>query len=305
MTQQQRDALDAALRANPFDTSQTAAEHRRDFAQAFTVPYAPGVITRQGILGGVATLRLEQAGATGDGVLLYFHGGGYVVGSARTHAHLAAELARRIGVSAASVDYRLAPEHPFPAPVQDALAAYRGLLDDGTPPSAVVLAGDSAGGGVVAALLLAARDAGLPVPAGAAVFSPWVDLTLTSGTIESKAGRDPLFDRRALEWYTERYLAGADPAQPWASPALADLAGLPPLLVQVGSRELLVGDALRLAAAAAEADVDVTLEVVAGVPHVFHNAFGVLDDADAALARAAAFLRARLADAVTAHTAQS
>jgi acetyl esterase/lipase len=300
MTQQQRDALDAALRANPFDTSQTAAAHRRDLAEAFTVPYAPGITARDVSLGGVPALRLDVSGATGPGTLLYFHGGGYVVCSARTHAHLAAELARQAGVPAISVDYRLAPEHRFPVPVDDALAAYRALLDEGTPASSVVLAGDSAGGGIVFALLLAARDAGLPRPAGAAVFSPWADLTLTSDSIDTKDGRDPLFTRAALAWYADHYLAGADPTNPLASPALADLTGLPPLFIQAGSHEVLVGDAVRLAAAAAEADVDVTLEVVGGVPHVFQNALGALDDADAALSRAGAFLASRLTQAARA-----
>lgn len=294
MSQEQRDALDTSYRANPFDPGQTPTEHRRDLAAAFTVPLADGVTGRDVRLGGVPALRLDVAGADGAGTLLYFHGGRYVVGTPRTHAHLTAELARRTGVPAVSVGYRLAPEHPFPAAVEDALAAYRALLDGGTPASSIVVAGDSAGGGLTIALLLAARDAGLPMPAAAAVFSPWADLTLTSPTIESKSGRDPLFDRRALAWYTGHVLAGADPADPLASPTSADLTGLPPLLVQAGSHEVLVGDAVRLAAAAAEADVDVVLEVVAGVPHVFQHAFGALDEGADALARAGAFLSSHL-----------
>lgn len=299
MTQQQRDALDAAIRSTPFDTAMTPEEHRQDFNERLAPPVPDDVSAREDTIGGVPVLRLDVQGATGPGTLVYLHGGGYVVGSALTHALLASELARHAGVPALSVDYRLAPEHPFPAPVDDALAVYRSLLESGTPAGSVVVAGDSAGGGIAIALMLAARDAGLPLPAGAVVFSPWADLTLAGTSIDTKTGRDPLFDRAALNWYVDRYLAGADPADPLASPALADLSGLPPLLVQVGSHEVLVSDAMRLAAQAAEADVEVGLEVVAHVPHVFQNAFGMLDEADAALGRAGAFVRRRLADGAT------
>ena len=300
MTQQQRDALDAAMRESPLDTTVSPQEHRRDFALRFTPPLPDGVDARELTVGGVPALRLDVAGAsTTTGTVLYLHGGGYMIGSARSRAPMASELARNAGATVVSIDYRLAPEHPFPAAVEDALAAYRGLLDSGTPADSVVVAGDSAGGGLAVVLLLAARDAGLPLPAGAVVFSPWTDLTLSGRSVDTKAGRDPLFDRSALTWYADHYLAGADPADPRVSPVLADLSGLPPLFVQVGSHEVLVDDAVRLAGAAAEADVEVRLEVVAQVPHVFHTVFGALDEADAALARAGAFVRERLtADAL-------
>ncbi|MCL1871800.1 MAG: alpha/beta hydrolase [Promicromonosporaceae bacterium] len=290
MSKQQRDALDAAMRTSPFDTSMTPGTHRADFEERLTPPLPDDVTGHDVRVGGVPALRLDVPGATRPGTLVYFFGGGYVVGSPRSGARLAVALARRTGLAPVAVEYRRAPEHRFPAPVDDALAFYRGLLDDGTPAESVVLAGDSAGGGLAVALMLAARDAGLPLPAGAVVFSAWADLTLTSPTFETKHGIDPLFSRAAMAWYAGHYLDGADPAQPLASPALADLTGLPPLLVQAGSHEVLLGDSVRLAAAAAAADVDVRLEVTPDVPHVFQNAFGALDEADAALDRAADFL---------------
>ena len=296
MSKEQRDALDAAIRAFPFDPTVSVEEARAGFEAGQTLPL-PGEARAQTVtIGGIPGLELYPDAT--EGTLLYIHGGGYVIGSARTGASLADGLAARAGLRAISVDYRLAPEAPYPAAVEDGLAAYRGLLDSGVEPDRLVLAGDSAGGGLTMATLLAARSAGLPQPAAAVLFSPWTDLTLSGATIETKVDADPLFDRAALEWFAGRYLGGADPTDPLISPAFADLTGLPPLLIQVGSREVLLDDSLRLAARAAEADVEVTLEVGSELPHVFQNQAGSLDEADAALDRASRFISERLARAL-------
>ena len=294
MSKQQRDALDAAIRAFPFDPAVSVEEARAGFEAGQTLPLSSEA--RPVTIGGISGLELSPDAT--EGTLLYIHGGGYVIGSARTGASLAEGLAGRAGLRAISIDYRLAPEAPYPAAVEDGLAAYRGLLDAGVEPERLVLAGDSAGGGLAMATLLAARSAGLPQPAAAVLFSPWTDLTLSGATIETKLDADPLFDRAALEWFAGRYLGGADPADPLISPAFADLTDLPPLLIQVGSHEVLLDDSFRLAARAAEADVEVILEVGAELPHVFQGQAGSLDEADAALDRASRFLTERLAGAL-------
>ena len=295
MSRQQRDALDALLRSAPrAETPPTPEEQREGFAAALTRPAPDGVVSRRTVLGGRPALELDPDTASGPGRLLYLHGGGYVVGSPDTHAGLAGELALRAGLRAVSVDYRLAPEHPFPAAVDDGLAAYRELLSTGTDPRDLVLAGDSAGGGLGIATLLAAREAGLPQPAAVALFSPWADLTLTGGSIRSKEGADPVFTEADVRAYADLYVGAGDRAAPLASPVFADLAGLPPLLVQAGANEVLLDDAVRLAGRAGADDVEVTLEVGPGLPHVYQLHYGRLEEADAALDRAARFLTAHL-----------
>ncbi|MFD9572470.1 alpha/beta hydrolase [Streptomyces sp. NPDC059982] len=277
MSEQQRQALDALLRSLPRpETQPTPAELRTGFAAAMTRPAPDGVTIRRTALGGRPALELEPAGAADRGLLLYLHGGGYVIGSPDTHTGLAGELAARTGLRTTSVDYRLAPEHPFPAAVDDGLAAYRELLDTGKDPRELVVAGDSAGGGLSIATLLAARQAGLPQPAAVVVFSPWVDLTLSGASMRTKD------------------VGAGDRSHPLASPVFADLTGLPPLLVQVGANEVLLDDAVRLAARAGAADVEATLEIGPGLPHVYQSEHGRLDEADAALDRAARFLSSHL-----------
>ncbi|MEU4170005.1 alpha/beta hydrolase [Streptomyces sp. NPDC026665] len=298
MSRQQREALDALLRSAPrSEKPPTPEEQRNGFAAALTRPAPEDVATRRTVLGGRPALELEPAGASGRGRLLYLHGGGYVVGSPDTHAGLVGELARRAGLRATSVDYRLAPEHLFPAALDDGLAAYRELLASGTDPRHLVMAGDSAGGGLSLATLLAAREAGLPLPAAVVFFSPWVDLTLAGDSIRSKEGADPIFTAADVRACADRYVGSGDRAHPLASPLFADLTGLPPLLVQVGANEVLLDDAVRLAGRAGAAGVEVTLEVGPGLPHVFQHHYGRLDEADAALDRAARFLTAHLSAA--------
>ena len=297
MSTSQREAIIARLRAFPFDLNQTVDEHRRGFDAFAIEPVPAGIVVEEETLGDRPALRLTPEGA-GTGTLLYLHGGGYVVGSHHTGAKLARLVAERSGLEAYSLDYRLAPEHPFPAAVDDGLAAYRELIERGIDPATLVVAGDSAGGGLTISMLVAARDAGLPMPAAAVVFSPLTDQTHSGQSIRGLVGIDPLFTPEALDWYGPKYLGSADPATPLASPLFAELAGLPPLLIQVGGHELLLDDSIGLARAAALAEVEVRLEIGAGLPHVFQNRAGELDEADAALDRVGAFIREQLGAAV-------
>jgi acetyl esterase/lipase len=230
-------------------------------------------------------------------VILYFHGGVYAIGDAFLAADLASQVGRRTHAKVISVDYRLAPEHPYPAAVDDALAAYEALLRDAIAPSDIAFAGESAGGGLAVATLVNARDRGLPMPAAAFVMSPYVDLTLTGTTMETKREVDPLFTRELLKARVTDYTAGQDAALGLISPIFADLSGLPPLIIQAGSHEVLLDDAIRLAQRAATADVEVTLDITPRVPHVFQAYSAILDEAAEALDRAGQFLSAHLAGA--------
>ncbi|TDD49855.1 alpha/beta hydrolase [Kribbella antibiotica] len=295
MSHEQRAAIIELIRSAPQSEDRTTAGQRASFDSQFKDPELGADVTvRPTTLGGVEALTVTVGNAIRDGVILYLHGGGYVVGSANTGSFLATALARRVGTPAVSLEYRLAPENPFPAAIDDAYAAYRALLDGGTQASDIVLAGDSAGGGLVLAVLLSARRDGLPQPAGAVLFSPWTDLAVSGASLDDRAHLDPIFDRENIQWYADQYLAGQDPHNELASPVYADLSGLPPLLIQTGSYEVLLDDSLRLAVRAAESELDVSLEIVAGVPHVFPLLAGHLDAADEALDRAGQFLVRRL-----------
>ncbi|MFD8084438.1 alpha/beta hydrolase [Kitasatospora sp. NPDC059722] len=296
MSREQRARIDAMLRQPRPESPRTVEEIRAGFEALMAGMIVPGTIrTTETALGGRPALRVEPDGAPRAGTILYFHGGGWVYGSPRTALSLTGNLVARTGVGAYSLDYRLAPEHPFPAAIEDTLSAYRALLDRGEDPSSIVFAGDSAGGGLAVTACLAARDAGLPLPAAVLALSPGVDATRTGDSMVTKEDADPIFTRADLDRTGAMYLAGADPHQPLLSPAVcADLTGFPPMLVQVGANELLLDDSTRLAARAAAAGVDVVLDVTADAPHVFQAFAGVLDEADEALDRAALFLAQRL-----------
>jgi acetyl esterase/lipase len=248
-------------------------------------------------LDGVPTAEITIDEIEPRHVVLYFHGGVYVIGDAFLAADLASQVGRRTQAKVISVDYRLAPEHPYPAAVDDALAAYEALLRNGVAPSDIAFAGESAGGGLAIATLVNARDHGLPLPAAAFVMSPYVDLTLAGASIETKRDVDPLFTRELLQDRVGDYTAGQDAALGLISPIFADLSGLPPLIIQAGTHELLLDDAVRLAQQAATADVEVTLDITPGVPHVFQAYYPILDEAAAALDRAGQFLSGQLAGA--------
>jgi acetyl esterase/lipase len=248
-------------------------------------------------LGGVPTAEITVDGVEPRHVVLYFHGGVYVIGDAFQAADLAAQVGQRTRAKVISVDYRLAPEHPYPAAVDDALAAYQALLRGGTAPSDIAFAGESAGGALAVATLVNARDHGLPLPAAAFAMSPYADLTLSGATMETKRAADPLFSPEAFPPRVTDYAAGQDAALGLISPIFADLSGLPPLIIQAGTHEVLLDDAIRLARQAATADVDVTLDITPGVPHVFQAYHAILDEAAAALDRAGQLLSALLASA--------
>jgi epsilon-lactone hydrolase len=228
------------------------------------------------------------------GVVLYVHGGGFVSCSPTTHRPITAALARLTRRRVFAVDYRRAPEHRFPAALDDVLASYRWLLDSGIPATSVALDGDSAGGGLVLSLLQRARDEGLPLPACAVCVSPWTDLAGAGRSRYGNAGRDPMFHPENTEEFASAYLGGASPLDPRASPVYGDFAGLPPLLLQVGSTELLLDDAVRAHERATAAGVASRLEVLDDVPHGWHMLDGLVPEASAALREAAAFIVSRL-----------
>jgi acetyl esterase/lipase len=295
---EQRETLDAILRQSAFPPGSDVMEQRRQLRELLSAqPLPPEITVSRAELGGVPAAEITVEGVESRHAVLYFHGGVYVMGDAFLAADLASQVGRRTRATAFSVDYRLAPEHPYPAAVDDALAAYQALLDAGTAPSDIVLAGESAGGGLAIATLVSARDHGLPLPAAAFVMSPYADLTLAGTTMDAKRQADPLLSRESLQARVADYTSGQDAGLGLISPVFADLSGLPPLIIQAGTHEVLLDDAVRLARQAAAADVQVTLDITAGVPHVFQAYHPILDEAAAALDRAGQFLSAQLAGA--------
>jgi acetyl esterase/lipase len=292
---EQRQTLDAILRQSAFPADLDVSELRRRLRELTSAQPLPAEVSvTAGVLGGVPTAEITVDGVEPRHVVLYFHGGVYVIGDAFQAADLASQVGRRTGAKVISVDYRLAPEDPYPAAVDDALAAYQALLEGGTDPSGIVFAGESAGGGLAVATLVNARDHGLPLPTAALVMSPYADLTLAGATMDTKHGADPLLSRDNLAPRVADYTAGHDPAAALISPIFAGLAGLPPLIIQAGTHEVLLDDAIRLARQAATADVDVTLDITPQVPHVFQAYHPILDEATAALDRAGQLLSAHL-----------
>ncbi len=215
--------------------------------------------------------------------VLYLHGGGYVIGGPTTHRELASRIGSKTSAAVFLLDYRLAPENPFPAAIDDAVAGYRWLLDSGRDPGQMLVAGDSAGGGLGVALLAALRDAGVALPAGAVLMSPWVDLTNSGSSQTTRSAEDPIVSRASLDRMAEWYLAGHSSRDPLASPLFGDLGGLPPLLVQVGTAEVLYDDAERLVAKALAAGVDAAQETFDGCIHVFQQLAAMTPEAGEAL----------------------
>ncbi|AMM21542.1 alpha/beta hydrolase [Frondihabitans sp. PAMC 28766] len=304
MTREQRQAIDAQMRRfTPLFSNRSLDEVRASIGDAragfatfmSTLKVPDGIRTSEVELGGSRSLKIEPTGESRHGTILYFHGGSFVVGSPETQLGLTAELVVRTGYTAYSVDYRLAPEHPFPAAIDDTTAAYRALLDDGHAPSSIAFAGDSAGGGLTITTLLRARELGLPMPAAVAAFSPGLDNEGTGMSNETKATLDPIITRESVAPNRALYRGDADPKQPLLSPAVyADPTGFPPLLLQVGTNEVLLDDSTRMAELARDAGVDVILDVTADVPHVFQMFAGSLDEAHEALDRAGLFLTQRI-----------
>src|SRR3954453_19972417 len=279
--------VDAILRRAAFPPDSDVNEQRQLLREAVSAqPLAAEINVTAAALGGVPTAEITVEGVESRHVVLYFHGGVYVIGDAFLAADLASQVGRRTQAKVISVDYRLAPQHPYPAAGDDALSGYKALLQNGTAPSDIAFAGESAGGALAVATLVNARDHGLPLPAAAFVMSPYADLTLSGATMETKHEVDPLLSRENLQPRVTDYTAGQDAALALISPIFADLSGLPPLIIQVGSHEVLLDDAVRLARQAAIADVEVTLDITPRAPHVFQAYHAILDDGAAALDRA-------------------
>ena len=273
------------------DAERTIEEWRESYQRLSTFLPALDVAVVAVDAGGVAA---EWIGDDLDGpVVMYVHGGGYCIGSTITHRPMLTHLATAMGGRVLSLDYRLAPEHPFPAALDDALAAYRWLQRAGVSPANLVVGGDSAGGGLTIAALVALRDGGDPLPAGGICLSPWADLTQSGSTINSNADIDPMVRGGDLDRWAGAYAGRADVATPLVSPLFADLAGLPPLHIEVGTTEVLLDDARRLTSRALAAGVTADLIVADGMVHVWQFFAGVVPEADEAIERIASFIRAR------------
>ncbi len=257
-------------------------------------PLAGGVEAEPGSSGGIAGEWVRAKGVRRDAALLYLHGGGYTLGSPVSHRHLAAALSVASGLPVFCADYRLAPEHPFPAAVDDAVAAYKGLLDSGIAASHLAIAGDSAGGGLTLATLLALRDRAIALPACGVCISPWADLSQGGEAYRTRAARDPMIAKDGLDAMAAAYLGGADAKTPLASPLYADFTGLPPLLLQVGTEEALYDDTMGVKARAEAAGVEVSAESWAGMVHVWHAFHPILSEGRDAIARIGSYLKAHV-----------
>jgi epsilon-lactone hydrolase len=292
-TSQQLETVIQMVKALVAKEASSVAEMRANFAEAMSAfQAAPDVTSTQVDAGGVSAEWIIPPGAEETRVVLYLHGGGYVVGSINTHRDLMARIARAAGARALGIDYRLAPEHPFPAAVEDATAAYRWLVSHGTAPARIAIAGDSAGGGLTLDTLIALRDAGEPLPAAAACLSPWVDLQGIGASMTSKAAVDPFVQKEMIQFMAQQYLGDRDPRTPLAAPLYADLQGLPPLLIQVGTAEVLLDDATRIAERARAAGVEVSLEVWDDMIHVWQLFAPILPEGQQAIEHISAFIRA-------------
>jgi acetyl esterase/lipase len=259
-------------------------------------PVDPAVRCARAEVAGLACQWVMAPGADPDARLLYLHGGGFVSGSGDFYLALAGRISATAGCAVLLPDYRLAPEHPFPAGLEDCVRASQAIRAAGpagpAPARAVFIAGDSAGGGLTLAVLLASRDRRLPLPDAAIALSPFADLTLEAESIRSQAGLDPIMHPRCLPDFVRLYLGGADARDPLASPAFGDYAGLPPLLIQAGEHEIIRDDAVQVAARARAGGVAVTLEVWPGMFHVFQSHEPLLPEAVEAVAHMGDFLRA-------------
>ncbi|MBI3676812.1 MAG: alpha/beta hydrolase [Proteobacteria bacterium] len=271
-----------------------AAQRARLETLADFFPVPEGTEVESATIGGVKGEWVRSRRAGRGAALLYLHGGGYVVGSPKSHRHLAGAFSDMSGLPVFSADYRLAPENPFPAAVDDAVAAYKGLLDSGLPAFKLAIAGDSAGGGLAIATLVALRDKAIALPACAVALSPWVDLSQGGEVYRARAKRDPIVSKENLDQMAAAYLAGKNPETPLASPLFANLKGLPPLLLQVGTEEALYDDTVGLKARAEEAGVEVSAESWGGMVHVWHIFYPILSEGRDAIARAASFLKGHI-----------
>lgn len=282
------------LRDNPPIQGETLLEMRAAMQAAVDNLPRPHDIECESIdAGGVPAEWVRAPGSRDDRALIHLHGGGYVMGSLDTHRGLAAHISRATQAPVLLPDYRLAPEHPYPAAVEDGVASYRHVVQSGTDPGRIAISGDSAGGGLAVATLLTLRDAGGGLPAAGVCISPWMDLTQSGESCKTHADLDVMVTLDLLEKASAAYAKGTDPRAPMVSPLFADLAGLPPLLVQVGTAEVLLDDSRRFAERAEEAGVEVCLEVADDMIHVWHTFADFVPESKEAIAHIADFLEPR------------
>ena len=270
-----------------------AVQRRGSWLASLLAKYPRGTESSKLDMSGVPALRLHTPAAAPDKAVLLLHGGAYVLGGPASHGSLAAQLGQAAGAEAYLPDYRLAPEHPYPAALDDALAAYRWLLQQ-YQPGQIVIAGDSAGGNLTLATAIAIRDSGLPQPAALVLLSPWLDLTHSGETIGTRAQRDPMLNAPWLDACARRHAGGVPLADPRISPLFGELKGLPPMMIHVGSEEILLSDAERLAQRAKAAGVDVSLHCFEGMWHDFQLHAGQLAEADASIAELGEFMQERM-----------
>jgi acetyl esterase/lipase len=295
MPSEELDTIIRMLNARDENPDASVEEMRAAFEkEARLIPLAEDVISEALEMGGVPAEWITVPGAAEDRILFYLHGGGYCVGSLNTHREMISRLARAGRARALSIEYRLAPEHLHPAALEDSVAAYRGLLSDGADPARIVIGGDSAGGGLTLATLVSLRDAGDPLPAAAVCLSPWTDLEGTGESATTKADLDMIVKMDDDRTMARRYSGDADLREPLLSPLYADLHGLPPMLIQVGTREVLLDDSTRFADSAREAGVDVALEVWEDMIHVFQFFAFALPEGQQAVDRIGEFMLQRL-----------
>ncbi|MDA1075152.1 MAG: alpha/beta hydrolase [Proteobacteria bacterium] len=292
MASAQMKAAAQAIRENSmFTGSEIDLAVMRAGMEQTALPVGEGISRKDFSADGLNLTHIAASDVRNDRGVLYLHGGGYVLGSLNTHAELMGRISAECRAPVLGVEYRLAPEHPYPAALDDALAAYQRLLSNGIKPEQIVIAGDSAGGGLSLACLLALKEAGLPLPAGAMLLSPWTDLTGSGASIKSRADADPMVSARLLDPMVALY-KGDQPADlPRLSPLFGDLSGLPPLLIQVGDAEILLDDSTRLSERAKAAGVDATLQIYDGAFHVFQNMPDLPESAEALKAMAGFFDR--------------
>lgn len=285
-------AFSEASLKNPNATLDEMRANAEGFGEMTAEP--EGVSYEKVDAGGVPAIMVTPAGAKTDRVLQYTHGGGYVFCSANSHKRMAGHIAKAIGCRALVLDYRMAPEHPHPAPVNDAVTAYRWLLSQGIKAEHIALSGDSAGGGLVVATLLKLRDDGIAQPAGAVPISPWADMEGAGESMQTRAAVDMCVQKPAILQLSALFLAGKSTRDPYASPVYADLKGLAPMYIQVGDEETLLDDSIRLAHRALDAGVEVKLEIYPEMQHIFQICAGYLPQADLAIQRMASWLKPRL-----------
>jgi monoterpene epsilon-lactone hydrolase len=292
MPSRQLQMIIETLRSRPAMAALSIEDQRAAFdALASQFPLAEDVRRDPVDAAGVPAEWITTPEALHERGIYYLHGGGYTLGSINTHREMISRLSRAARARALAIDYRLAPEHPFPAAVEDSTAAYRWLLAIGVDPARLVIAGDSAGGGLTVATLVALRDAGDPLPAAAVCLSPWVDLEGLGESMTTRAGVDPMVQREELLQHVKVYLGDAHPRTPLAAPLYADLRGLPPLLIQVGTAETLLDDSTRLAERAKAAGVDVVLEPWDDMIHVWQFCAAILPEGQQAIDRIGEFIR--------------